>query len=158
MTREGFNEKFNSAKDKIRDVYSDCGEKIRTVCGECADKAKQVPSYFEKSNGAVTEFFKDKKTKFYLACTLFVESITFIVIFFSLWNKKKGMSGLFGALAAASAAAGSLLLISSLDEDENGKKTLIHFDGCYDDADEFDDDISVEIVDDEDIAPAEEDK
>ncbi len=153
MTKEGFNEKIINAKEKIRCAYDGC-----------ADKAKQVPVYIKKGSGAVTDFFKDKKTKFYLACSLFVEAITFIVLFFSFWNKKKGVAGLFGAIAAASAAAGSLLLISSLDEDENGKKTLLHFDGCYDDGDEFDDDISVEIIEDEEepeeeeIAPAEEDK
>lgn len=147
MTREEFTKKMQGA-------YNGCMEKI-----------KEVPVYIENGSGAVTEFFADKRTKFYIALSCFIEAITFVILFFAFWENKKGLAGLFAALAAAGAAVGALFLISSLDEDENGKKTILHFDNCYDE-EEADDDISVEIVDEEPEeaedeeapAPAEEDK
>ena len=126
---------------------SEMNKKLKNTYDVCVGKIKGVPVYIERSTGAVTDFLKDKKTKFYIAISCFIQAITCIAVFFSLWNKKKTIAGVFGALAAAGAAIGSLFLISSLDEDENGKKTLLHFDGCYEDLE--DDEISVELVEDE---------
>lgn len=127
---------------------TEMNQKIKDTYNVCVGKIKGVPVYIERSKLAVTDFFKDKRTKLYLSISLFVQSITCISVFFALWNKKKTTAGVFGALGVLGAALGTLFLVSSLDEDENGKKTLIHFDGCYEDSDE-DGEISVELVEEE---------
>lgn len=127
---------------------TEMNQKLKDTYNVCVGKIKGVPVYIERSKVAVTDFFNDKRTKFYVAISLFIQAITCISVFFALWNKKKTTAGVFGALGALGAALGTLFLVSSLDEDENGKKTFIHFDKCYDEADE-DGEISVELVEEE---------
>ncbi len=127
---------------------AEMNQKLKDTYNVCVGKIKGVPVYIERSKVAVTDFFNDKRTKFYIAISLFIQAITCISVFFALWNNKKTTAGVFGALAAVGAALGTLFLVSSLDEDENGKKTFIHFDRCYDEADE-DGEISVELIEEE---------
>ena len=123
---------------------AEMNQKLKDTYNVCVGKIKGVPVYIERSKVAVTDFFNDKRTKFYVAISLFIQAITCISVFFALWNKKKTTAGVFGALGAIGAALGTLFLVSSLDEDENGKKTFIHLDGCYDDGE-----ISVELIEEE---------
>ncbi len=127
---------------------AEMNQKLKNTYNVCVGKIKGVPVYIERSKVAVTDFFKDKRTKFYVAISLFVQAITCISVFFALWNKKKTTAGVFGALGAIGAALGTFFLISSLDEDENGKKTFIHFGDCYEHSDD-DGEISVELVEEE---------
>lgn len=123
-------------------------QKILDAYNKCKGKIKDFPVIIKRSTGAVSDFFKSKKTKFIIAVSCFVQAITFIVLFFSLWSKKKSLAGVFGALGVAGAAAGTFFLLSSLDEDASGKKTLLHFDNCYEG--EEDDEIHVEIIEEDD--------
>ncbi len=127
---------------------AEMNQKLKDTYNVCVGKIKGVPVYIERSKVAVTDFFNDKRTKFYVAISLFIQAITCISVFFALWNKKKTTAGVFGALGAIGAALGTLFLVSSLDEDENGKKTFIHLDGCYEHADD-DGEISVELIEEE---------
>lgn len=135
-------------------------EKLKNAYDECLKKIKELSEKAEKSGNDLIGFVRTKRVKFYIAIACFVQAVTFVVLFMAFWNKNKGIAGLFGALAAAGAAVGSLLLISSLDTDEQGKKTLLNISGCCDDEEEIGDDISVEIVDEgeEEIKVGEEDK
>lgn len=124
-------------------------QRILNAYNKCKGKIKDFPVVVKEKTVAIGDFFNSKKTKFIIAISLFVQAITFIVLFFVLLAKKKSIASIFGILGAAGAAAGSVLLISSLDEDSNGKKKLLHFDSCYDDQDD-DGEIQVEILEEDD--------
>ncbi|MFA6948668.1 MAG: hypothetical protein WCQ72_06785 [Eubacteriales bacterium] len=51
-----------------------------------------------------------KNTRFYIAVTLIIQSITFLIMFISIFIKKRSLSGAILAISAAGGLAGVYLL------------------------------------------------
>jgi hypothetical protein len=52
-----------------------------------------------------------KKSRFVVAVTLLVQSLTFFVLFCVLWGKKKSLAGAFLSVAAMGGATGAYLIM-----------------------------------------------
>ena len=76
-----------------------------------------------------------RKTKFYIAVSLFVQSVTFIVTAIALCSKKKSLAGTFLAIGLIGGTAGSILY--ALHEKERAdERRMEAVDGAYDSEDD----------------------
>ena len=70
-----------------------------------------------------------KKSRLIVAVSLLVQSVTFFVLFCTLWSKKKSLAGAFLAVAAMGGAAGTYLVLQMKKEIA---KTSVEFDDDFD--------------------------
>ena len=89
-----------------------------------------------------------KKTKLVLGIIFVAQAISFIVLFFALYGKKKNFANTLIALAAAGSVAGGWLLLSAYKDSASNKKALT-MDACCDfseDDDLFGEDFDEDLV------------
>jgi len=67
-----------------------------------------------------------KSTKFYIGITLIVQSITFLILFIVLVNKKKSIYGALLAVSICGGLAGGWLLVRQLMEEYDKKQLYMH--------------------------------
>jgi len=92
-----------------------------------------------------------KKLRFYAAVTLIVQSISFLIVFIMLYNKKKSLAKTFAALSVAGGVAGAYLLVCEAKEKAR-RERMLAMDACCDMSDEdFLDDTTSEVSE-EDIS------
>ena len=81
----------------------------------------------------------NKKTKFTVAISLIVQSVSFVIMFFILAGKKKSFAKAFLAMASVGGIAGTAFLCSYLKEDRDDMR-LDEDDFVFDEIDCFGDD------------------
>ena len=83
-----------------------------------------------------------KKYKFTIGITLLVQSVSFIVLFFLLYKKKKSLANTFLALSAVGGIAGAYLVLkeakAEVEACERAAQDALEFDEFDDFDDEFD--------------------
>ena len=97
------------------------------------------------------DYFRRSKIKLILGVALVVQAITFVVLFFVMYSKKRSVGRTFVALATAGGISGAWLLISHM-KDEGKLRRSLAMDACceFPDAD-FADYMVDDDADDEDL-------
>lgn len=79
-----------------------------------------------------------KKYKFTIGITLLVQSVSFIVLFFLLYKKKKSLANTFLALSAVGGIAGAYLVLKEAKAEVEACELAARDAYEYDDCDEYD--------------------